>query len=97
MIDMRKVPASNLTDTQGAVDILEERTGRDYTPDTIHNLVRSKKLTAYVFVKGELQPRPEPSEENRRVRQGQGLIFIKEDLYKIDLPDHDVGRKQRVS
>ncbi len=52
--DLSGVYARDITDTSGALFILEQRLGKKFSPDTLHYHVREGNLPAYVFVNGEL-------------------------------------------
>ncbi len=85
--DLSGVYARDITDTSGALYILEQRLGKKFSPDTLHYHVREGKLRAYVFVNGELV-RWQTGEK----RRGQTLIFLKKDIYNFNLPEKKRGR-----
>lgn len=79
--ELNGVFAHDLTDTSGALHLLEQRSGKTFSPDTLHYLVRKQKLPAYVFSNAELV-RWQPGQE----RRGQTMIFLKKDIYGV--PTH---------
>ena len=88
--ELSGVFARDLTDTGGALHILNQRSGQTYSPDTIHYLVRQRTLPAYVFYNAELV-RWEPG-KNRR---GQVLIFLKRDVYNLTSSGKKRGRRAK--
>jgi hypothetical protein len=85
--ELQGVYASDITDTSGALHILKERSGKDFSPDTLHYFVREGKLPAYVFYNSQLTRWT--SEHKRR---GQGMLFLKRDIYSIDTSRKKHGR-----
>lgn len=84
------VYAKDLTDTAGALHILEQRSGQRFSPDTLHYHVRAGNLSAYVFINGELVRWQ--AEEQRR---GQTFIFLKGDVYGLPIDPKKRGRKPK--
>jgi hypothetical protein len=81
---------SNLiTDTQGALKMLSERSKRAYSTDTLRYHVLKGHITAYVFVGVNLVPNA-PGEK----RRGQSYIFLKRDVLALPL-ESKVGRKPK--
>ena len=80
-----------VTDTQGALKMLSERSGRAYSTDTLRYHVLQGHITAYVFVGPNLVPNV-PGEK----RRGQSYIFMKRDILALPL-DSKVGRKPKSS
>lgn len=85
--ELNGVYARDLTDTSGALHLLEQRSGQTFSPDTIHYLVREQKLPAYVFDNAELV-----RWESGRKRRGQTMIFLKKDIYNLTPPAKKRGR-----
>lgn len=85
--ELRGVYASDITDTSGALYILKQRSGQDFSPDTLHYLVRTDRLHAFLFENAELV-RWTPGQR----RRGQTLIFLKKDLYEFTPPIKKRGR-----
>ena len=85
--ELSGIYARDLTDTAGALHILKHRSGKTFSPDTLHYFVRIGKLKAYVFHDAELlQWKPETK------RHGQVLIFLKKDIYNLDISPKKRGR-----
>ena len=85
--ELSGIYARDLTDTAGALHILKQRSGKTFSPDTLHYFVRTGKLSAYVFNNAELL-RWKPDMK----RHGQGLIFLKKDIYTLDISPKKRGR-----
>lgn len=85
--ELSGVYARDITDTSGALYILKQRSGKNFSPDTLHYHVREGNVPAYVFVNGELV-RWQTGEK----RRGQTLIFLKRDIYNLNPPEKKRGR-----
>jgi hypothetical protein len=83
---------NDITDTSGALHILKERSGKDFSSDTLHYLVHKKRLSAFVFCDSVLIPW---SPEHKR--HGQTLIFLKTEVYKLDVSKKKRGRGAKKS
>jgi predicted RNase H-like HicB family nuclease len=91
---------SDLRDSKGAALFLADRarkerpdsTRESYAVETIHNLVRTHRLPAYVFSdEGKLIPHYR--KESRRA--GQALFFTVHDLKFVDLPNDNPGKPRK--
>lgn len=79
-----------LTDTDGACTLLAKQFDRpEYSHDSLRNLVKQKKLRAFLFQNGVFTERV-PDEDTR----GKELLFLISDLKSLSLP-RPVGRPKR--
>lgn len=84
-MDINQLLIAEITDAEGACQILSERFGRPYKMDALHQLVKRDKIRAFVFSAGRLVERS-PAVETR----GRDLIFLRLDL--AELPEPKVGK-----
>lgn len=81
-IDIEAIRACDLTDSAGALRILERRFGKSYSHDSLRNLVKFGKLRAFMFADGEFVLRV-PDERTR----GKDLLFLRADLEALEPPN----------
>ncbi len=79
--EIPEVSVKQITDTAGASTRLTERFGRSFGVDSVHAYVKSGKLRAFRFEKGELV-RHQPT----GARGGKDLIFLRSDLEEVEIP-----------
>lgn len=84
-MNINKMFVGDLTDAVGASNILSERFGRSednpFSVDSVSQLVKQKKLRAFMFIGGELVERKPDGP-----RRGKDLIFLKSDLLQVPMP-----------
>jgi hypothetical protein len=80
-MDIRQAMATDLTDSVGAAKLLSKRFHRNFSVDSVHQLVKQKKLRAFLFDDGELVERA----ATPRTR-GKDLLFLYADLYALEPP-----------
>jgi hypothetical protein len=83
----------SLTDSEGACLILAERFEREvYEMNSLHQLVKTDKLRAFVFKLGQLVQRQHGVET-----RGRDLLFLKSDLSKLAKPKVGRPAKKQVA
>jgi len=80
-MDIQHAMARDLTDSVGASKLLSERFGRNFSIDSVHQLVKQNKLRAFMFNEGKLTERA-PTTQTR----GKDLLFLYADLYALEPP-----------
>lgn len=87
--ELASIRATDLTDSTGALTILAKRFGKEYSHDSLRNLVKSGKLRSFIFEDGRFVERV-PGNDTR----GKELMFLAADLDALPLP-RPVGRPKR--
>lgn len=89
--DILSINTAEITDTKGALGILTQRLGRDYSKYTLQYHVRQGNIPAYVFDEGDLVRWHAYNE-----RQGASYIFLKRDVEALPL-ESKAGRKPKTA
>ncbi len=90
-MNIADIKVKDLTDSDGASTVLSDRFHKDYSVDSVHQLVKKGRLRAWIFQKGVLVERT-PETQTR----GKDLLFLFSDLQAVPLP-RKAGRPKETS
>lgn len=85
-MDIQEAKLRDLTDVVGASHHLSQRFGKNFSIDSVHQLVNRNKLRSFLFENGVLVER----HTNIKTR-GRDLLFFRPDLEQLE-PPKSVGR-----